>query len=531
MDQPSVVSANDSHKAMPDLVRATAALTRESGLNALAAALVDQAVDITQSDLGALYLFADLDKGMGTPKLLYRRGRHDVPKSLRPNCESVALVSEFNDLLVLHDADRPYFADAFLDFRMRSAIVAPLAAGGIRLGVLFLNAEVPELYRHVRLRFIESFVPLAAGMLQNSRLLDEVRRKLREIEALERYQENVFSSMTDLLVTTDQNGVLRYFNRAAQERLKLAESHLGQPMERVFSSVVAPDVLKAIERSQRTGEALLGIEGIASASDREIDFSLNVSPLRGKRGRREGVTLLFTDQSAERELKSQMDVVKEERRIVKDMFARYLSQDVVENLMQQPGKVRLGGDKKLATVFFADIRGYTSFAEDKDPEHILEVLNAYFAEAVEHIIRRAGFIDKFIGDAIMAAWGVPLETEEQDAVNAVSCALEIQERVRSPNRSFFLGDASELQVGIGLHTGALVAGNIGSTERMDYSIIGDSVNVAARLESIARGGEVIITKETRDVVGDRARVEELEPVQVKGKTEPIPIFRVLEMVS
>ncbi len=132
-----------------------------------------------------------------------------------------------------------------------------------------------------------------------------------------------------------------------------------------------------------------------------MDFSLNISPLKSRLGKHEGLILLFTDQSKEEELKQRMDMAVEERRVIKDMFARYMSADVLKNLMASPEQVQLGGDKKNATIFFADIRGYTSFSEGKEPEYIIEVLNDYFSEAVEIVIKYNGYIDKFIGDCIM----------------------------------------------------------------------------------------------------------------------------------
>ncbi len=526
-NEPAPESLQAIEQVTTELVRAGSLLTRESDARALTAVLVDQSVDITGSDLGAAYLFSEPGDPNSSLRLMYLRGRYSIPRKLDPDLETIAFVGELHETLVLHGKDRPFFGDALLHERMHSAIVAPIVAPAATFGVLVLNSVRPDFYHNNRLKFIESYVPLAAGMLHNSELLDELRAKLRRIEALERYQESIFASMTNLLVTIDRDGALHYFNRAAGERLGLAEEHIGLRFTEVFGNAVDKGILSAVDHSRENGEEQLGIEGIIAAPKRELDFSLNISPLRGKRGRYEGLTLLFTDQTAERELKGQMQIVKEERRAVKDMFARYLSNELVENIMQYPNKIRLGGDKKLATTFFADIRGYTRFAEGKDPEHIVEVLNAYFQEAVEVIVTNGGYIDKFIGDAIMAIWGVPLESEEQDAVNAVSCALQLQERVSASDRTFFTGDAANLKVGIGMHTGPLVAGNLGSAQRMDYSVIGDSVNVAARLESIAEGGQVIITRDTRELVGERFKVKELKPVRVKGKEQPIPIFHVL----
>ena len=267
-----------------------------------------------------------------------------------------------------------------------------------------------------------------------------------------------------------------------------------------------------------------------NSAEQEIDFSLNISPLRGKRGKKEGLTLIFTDQSRERQLQEEMDTVVEERRAIKDMFSRYLSSEIVQTLTERPDLVKPGGDKKRATIFFADIRGYTAFSETKPPEYIIDVLNEYFSQAVEVIIRHKGYIDKFIGDAIMAAWGVPIFSEMEDAVQAVSCAVELQELVLSDARTFFTGDAASLSVGIGMHTGDLVAGNLGSRRRMDYSVIGDTVNVASRLEGVAGRGEVVITETTRDLIGEHFKLEEREPVRVKGKNEPIHIFNVLNRI-
>jgi class 3 adenylate cyclase len=442
-----------------------------------------------------------------------------------------------------------------------------------KIGILFLNSRHAGYYTRDRFLFLDSLTQLAGGMLHNSQLYRELQRQLRHVEELERYQENIFSSMTNLLVTTDEDGEVHYFNRAAVEQLGLSEEHMGRTIDELFSNNLGAEILKTIKLANRDGKERLGIQGIltkpeptadreksensidgedggestegnpdngepekdsgqkSDEDEKEIDFSLNISPLRGKRGKKEGLTLIFSDQSRERRLQEKMETVVEERRKIKDMFSRYLSEEIVQTLTDRPDLVRPGGDKKRATIFFADIRGYTTFSETKSPEYIVDVLNEYFTQAVEVIIRHKGYIDKFIGDAIMAAWGVPIYSEMEDAVEAVACAVELQELVRSEKRTFFTGDASDLSVGIGMHTGDLVAGNIGSRRRMDYSVIGDTVNVASRLEGVAGKGEVIITENTRDLVGEHFKLEERKPVQVKGKEKPIHIFNVLNQVS
>ncbi len=516
-----------------ELVRAGAQLSTETRYNSQVSILVEQAIDISHSDLAVLYAYSDTENPSETLRKIYQRGRYDTPEKLSRDGETIDFIEDCRQTLILGDRDRPFFSDAFLDPDMRSAIVLPLFTPNGKIAVLFLNSRTPMFYTHSRFLFLDSLSGLAAGMLHNSSLYRELQRQLKYVEELERYQENIFSSMTNFLITTDENGHIHYFNEAAMERLGLSEEHYESPFDGVFKNRLGKEILRSIKAAENDGKERLGLQGIVKSflPETEIDFALNISPLRGKRGKKEGLTLLFTDQSRERQLQSEMETVVEERRAIKNMFSRYLSEDLVKQLTDSPEMVKLGGDKKIATIFFADIRGYTSFSETKEPEYIVEVLNEYFSQAVEIIIKYRGYIDKFIGDAIMAAWGVPINSEKEDAIAGVNCAVELQNLIKSKNRSFFTGEASHLGVGIGMHTGPLIAGNLGSERRMDYSVIGDTVNIAARLEGVAQRGDVIITESTRDLLGDNFKMKELEPVTVKGKVKPIHIFSVLKQVS
>lgn len=518
--------ATPEPEVLDELVRASSLLTGEMNFQRLISILVEQSVDITHSDIGALYLYPSDTPG-GALVLAYKRGRHRVPDRLSRRSELVQFVDESDASVVLLRREESPFLDLLLEDGMQSGMALPVSTPKAQIGIVVLNSAEPSYYNRSRFQFLDSLVGLAGGMLHNARMFTELQEYVRQIEELQRYQENIFESMTNLLVTTDDQGRLHYFNRAAAEKLGFTDDSIGRTLPEVFAKGLTKRVMNAVDKVETTGNTILGIEGIYRDKNGDMDFSLNVSPLRGKRGRHEGLTLLFTDQTAEHELKQRMEVVSEERRLIKDMFARYLSNDIVQNLVDQPDLVKPGGGSKNATIFFADIRGYTSFSEGKDPSYIVEILNQYFNEAVEIVIQHRGYIDKFIGDCIMAAWGVPMVNEEHDAIEAVSCAVEIQELVRSKSRSFFTGKASRLRIGIGMHTGPLVAGNLGSSRRMDYTVIGDTVNVAARLEGVAGAGEVIITDDTRQHLGEMFKLEEREPVMVKGKARAIPIYNVL----
>lgn len=526
----AALQAARSRDPFDELSRASALLSVGSDFSQIQSILVEQACDISQSNLAALYLYGgDSAEPATALKLSYRRGPWQVPSGLDRTSDTIQFIEECGEAAVLNERRDCALAGLLLDPAMQAGIAVPIFLPSYRAGLLVLNARSARHYGRDRLNFLVSFCALAAGMFRSAGLFKELKDRAAEIEALERYQESVFSSMTDLLVTTSRDGSLRFFNDEAADAFGLGADSIGKPASLLLKDHLDDTIISAMDKSLKEGSTLLGIEGIASGERGDIDFSLNLSPVRGRRSDRpDGLVLTFTDQTRERELKERVDVVVEERRAIKDMFSRYLSANVVQSLMDAPDSIKLGGDGKRATVFFADIRGYTTFSEGKAPEYVLGVLNDYFSEAVEVVLKYRGFIDKFIGDCIMAAWGVPMTSEEDDARNAVACALDIQKLIDNPGRSFFRGAAEHLRVGIGVNTGYLIAGNLGSSRHMNYSVIGDTVNIAARLEGVAKAGEVIITESTRALLGDSFKVEARDTVTVKGKIEPLRIYRALE---
>lgn len=510
-----------------ELVRASSRLSSESDFKNLVSVLVEQSADYSRSDLACLYIYNDPEASTGSLRLIYRRGLRTVPDSISKGSELMEFLEECGEAVVLSNRAESPFLELFLAESMNSGIVLPVSSGKRRVGALFLNSRNENHYGSDRFRYLDSLNRLAGGLLENARLMNELKEYLARIEELERYQKSIFQSMTNLLVTTDRNGNIKYFNQAAEQSLSLSKDDVGMDFTKKFGKGLGQKMLKNIIKARETRSEYAGLEGIYSKTGSEdMDYSLNIAPLDGVRGRDEGLTLLFTDQTREGLLKAKADMAVEDRRKIKDMFSRYLSQDLVKSLTDNPELVKPGGDKKSATVFFADITGYTAFSEGKDPAYIIDVLNGFFQEAVELVIDNNGYIDKFIGDCIMAAWGVPMKTEQEDAILAVSSALQIHELVRSKDRNFFKGDASKLKISVGMSSGPLVAGNVGSSRRMDYTVLGDTVNTAARLESIATAEEIIITQFTRDLIGERFKLEERKPVKVKGKEKPLVIFNV-----
>jgi adenylate cyclase len=214
-----------------------------------------------------------------------------------------------------------------------------------------------------------------------------------------------------------------------------------------------------------------------------------------------------------------------ERDKVKNLFSKFHGSSVTDDLMNQ--EVGLGGQKKDVVVFFSDIRGFTAFSEKRSPEEVVEMLNEYFEVMVGIINKRGGVVDKFIGDAIMAVWGAPKGTDK-DAYNATMACIEMRQALVVLNDKRKERDQPPLAMGIGLHAGSVISGTIGSTERMEYTVIGNTVNTGSRIEASTKafGSDLLISEEVVKQIGDAFIVELAGSAEVKGRSEPLKMFKV-----
>jgi adenylate cyclase len=206
-------------------------------------------------------------------------------------------------------------------------------------------------------------------------------------------------------------------------------------------------------------------------------------------------------------------------------YSRFLPEYVVKQMLDNPESFKLGGVNQTITVLFADIRGFTRLSEHAPPEKIVSLLNRYFSAMTDIIFAHGGTLDKYLGDGLMALFGAPTTTPE-DASNALNAAVAMQRRIIGINQELRDEGLGEIGVGIGLHTGEVTVGYIGSERRSEYTAIGDAVNTAARLESNARGGEILISEATSKAAGSRYKVKARDPITVKNREQPVPLFEV-----
>ncbi|MDH7498768.1 MAG: adenylate/guanylate cyclase domain-containing protein [candidate division NC10 bacterium] len=221
-----------------------------------------------------------------------------------------------------------------------------------------------------------------------------------------------------------------------------------------------------------------------------------------------------------------------EKRRIRSAFQRYVPPAVVDEILSHPDKLKFGGEKRELTVLFSDIRDFTSYSERYPPEQVVEILNEYLTAMVEVIFRHQGTLDKFVGDEIMALYGAPIYYPHHAEAACLS-ALEMVAELERLHEKWKKEGREGFEIGIGINTGDMVVGNLGSSQLFDYTVIGDNVNLGARLEAINKNYQtryhIILSESTYQQVRDRAQVRQLDAVKVKGKTRPVMIYELLGM--
>lgn len=276
-------------------------------------------------------------------------------------------------------------------------------------------------------------------------------------------------------------------------------------LNRISSAIVAP----LMHEKEILGVLWLDSETLARFENRDLEM---VTSIAAQAAMFIEITILGK--------KVEQEIVNRER------FSRLLSPNVAEKVLSGEMVIQKGGQLvRECTVFNSDIRGFTTMSESAEPEALVEVLNEYFELMVETLFKYEGTLDKFMGDGIMALWGAPVVTKD-DAVRSVECALEQMEVLRSFNAARKQRKEPTLEIGIGIHTGPVVAGYIGSSKALSYTVIGDTANTSARLCGAAGPGEILVSAATMERLGGRFDGQELPPVQLKGKEKPFRLYAI-----
>ena len=355
-----------------------------------------------------------------------------------------------------------------------------------------------------RLRAFTAQISIA---LENAKLFADVQN-------MKNYSEAMLESMSNGVLTLDENGAIVTCNAAGLRILRADAAQVLQTPARDFFAGDNAWMLDQLAKVDQSAQSEVLMDAELSIAGERISTNVTVMPLSGADHKRIGSMFLIEDISNEKRLKSTM--------------SRYMDPGVADRLVAAGAEV-LGGQALEATVLFSDIRSFTTHSEQLGPQGTVAMLNEYFTLMVDIIQGEGGMLDKFIGDAMMAGFGVPVPHDD-DGDRAVRAAIAMIGELRRWNTQRASEGRAAIDIGIGLNTDIVVSGNIGSKKRMDFTMIGDGVNLAARLESACKqyGAHILASEFTYRKLRGTYRARELDLLLVKGKTKPVAVYEILD---
>jgi adenylate cyclase len=357
---------------------------------------------------------------------------------------------------------------------------------------------------------LKAFTAQVAVALENAKLFNDVQN-------MKNYNEGVLQSMTNGVVTLDEDGKITTCNAQGLKIFEVAaEAVIGRPAADFFAGANGW-ILDKIERVKESGTSEVTMDADLATAGGKRSVNATIVPLISTEAKSLGTMVMLEDISSEKRMKSTM--------------ARYMDPGIADQLLAG-GDGLLGGKSVEATALFTDIRGFTTISEELGPQATVGMLNEYFEIMVDCITREGGMLDKFIGDAIMAAFGIPVAYPDNED-RAVRAAIAMISDLRAWNRTRIAEGKRPLDMGIGLNTDLVVSGNIGSAKRMDFTIIGDGVNLAARLESACKQyhARILVSENTVRKLRGTYRLRPVDLLVVKGKTQPVEVHEVLDYHS
>jgi PAS domain S-box-containing protein len=403
--------------------------------------------------------------------------------------------------------------DSVVAHHLRSILCVPLKMKGKLTGVIYADNRVREGHFTEKHRdLLSAFANQAAVALENARLFASVTRTLDEVTELKNLMEDVFASIASGVITADMKDQITLYNRAAEAILEMPPEKLLGGSLRELLLPLDPDLGQKLEDVKTTDTRYVGLElGPVLESRGRIDLSLNITPLKTTEGKTRGVALVLDDLTEKRRLEAQ-----------RRLFERMVSPAVIDQL--DPDGLQLGGRNADITTLFADMQSFTAFSGSTEPEVLMRVLNEYMAVAAEAVLDEEGTIDKYQGDGFMAWFNAPIEQPDH-TLRAARAALALVRGVSKVH-----GDMPKefrLSFRVGIHFGEALLGLVGTEQRVDYTAIGESVNIAKRLQENAIKGQVLISKAVADRIKKQTELKSASPIQIEGRDKPLEVFELV----
>lgn len=511
----NIENERDQYRALADV----ASLINSSlDLTQVLNEVMDTIIMLTGAERGYLML-RDGETGKLTLRIARNMDRETIDeREFEVSRSVVGRVAESGEAVLTADAlddQRLSATESIISMRLRSILCVPLKLKGIVTGVIYTDNKIQRGVFDERTRdLLSAFSDQAAVAIENARLFESVKASLAAITEMKNLQDNVFASIVSGVITTDCDLCIALINRRAEEILNV-EDAIGLPLYEVLPPL-GQRFERLIEQVLETDEPLAGVEFETEIPDIGwVDLSFGFSPLKDAANQSQGVVVVLDDLTETKRREAQIAGVR-----------RYLPAEVVDGI-RTADELKLGGTREVITILFADIRGFSTYSERIDPERLVEIINTYMTIAADAIHMQQGVIDKFMGDAVMALFNAPIRPQEDHALRAVRTACAMRSDIQAYHKT--VPAADRLQLGIGVHTGDAVVGNVGSPDRLDYSAMGDSVNLAKRLQEVAEPDQVLISEDTYKLVKDKVEVRQLEPIVVKGRSQQTRVYELLRV--
>jgi PAS domain S-box-containing protein len=490
-------------------------------LNELAASSLAQISQTLGVDRGALLILDSESSEQLFLRIFPALGDNNLPVTIwlskeTPICQR--LIDERQPLAQYTiDISRQFIAVPRDDYQALKALnfewFVPILKKDRLIGVFALGPKRSgQPYSVEDLSLLNTLADQTAMALENAALFDRLRRNLSQTTHIKNLMNNVFDSIENGVITIDVPGQITLCNRAAEKILGVTSEHcLGQHYTRVLPWLANSTLPRLVDNvTQRKGH-YSNYEITSELPERGlVSLGLHLTPLKDARNEIEGVAIVVEDLTETKRL-----------RAVQDMFRRYVSPAVVDRLPPDPDDLRLGGHRQEVTILFADIRDFTAFSESLAPELLMDVLNQYLSAAAASILMYEGTLDKFMGDAVMGIFNAPLRQEDH-ALRAVYAAAAMQRAIADYHNN--IGARHKLSFGVGIHVGEVVVGNVGMPDRMDYTVVGDAVNVAKRIQENAPGGKVLLSEAVYRIVNGRVDAKFYADTQVKGREKSVRTY-------
>lgn len=464
--------------------------------------VMETVIRLTQAERGYIVL-----KNRDTGELEFRVARGLSASESADNQRIVSWsvinqVAESGEPLLTDNAstdDSINNSDSIVGFALRSILAVPLKVRGEVIGVAYCdNRIMAGLFKQNELDLLTGFGQQAAVAIENARLFEDIRAQLAEIEEIQTQLYNIFASIATGVITVNGDDYVIVYNEAA-EKITGSEQAIGQPLKDVLPNVTEKFYEQLVAVREKQEQVIWAEKFEHDGEDRY--WQVVASPLRGESLVDNGLALVIDDLT---------DRKKQEQQL--EQLGTYVSDAVLANI-SSISAIDMSPTERVISTLFADVRGFTSFSENLEPEDLMQIINRYLSVASDGITLFEGIVDKYMGDAVTGLWNTQLNQQSDHARLAVQAAQAIIFDLYALHE--VLEPDQQLYFGIGIHTGPAVLGNVGGERRVEFAALGEAMDDCKFLQESAGPGEIIISPQTYELVKDHFDAEPMAPTKMK----------------